>query len=101
MNKLLKRSPWHPSRVTLVGAAPFFVLAFVAKRWPRTAGVLLLAASIALMFFFGWHDFANPELVTQLLVMLLFLGPLVGNGIALLRPGVVERSTGEYRAARS
>lgn len=79
----------------LIGAAPFFVLAFAAKRWPRIAGVLLLAASIALMFFFGWHDFNNPELVTQLLVMLLFLGPLVGSGIALLRPGIVDRRTEE------
>jgi hypothetical protein len=75
----------------LVAAAPFFVLAFVAKRWPRSAGILLLAASVALMIFFGWHDFSSPDLVTQLVVMLLFLGPLVGSGIALLRPGVVER----------
>jgi hypothetical protein len=71
-------------------AAPFFVLAFTAKRWPRVTGVLLLAASIAFMIFFEWHDFTSPNLVTHLLVMLLFLGPLVGSGIALQRPGMVE-----------
>jgi len=79
----------------LVAAAPFFVLAFVAKRWPRTAGALLLAASVALMIFFGWHDFSTPDLVNQLVVMLLFLGPLVGSGIALLRPRMVETRTEE------
>jgi hypothetical protein len=76
-------------------AAPFFVLAFTAKRWPRVTGVLLITASVAFMIFFGWHDFTSPDLVTHLLVMLLFLGPLVGSGIALLRPGVVERSVEE------
>ena len=70
----------------LVTAAPFFVLALLAKRWPRISGVLLLAVSITFTIFFGWHDFTSPDLVTHLLVMLLFLGPLIGSGIALLRP---------------
>ena len=72
-------------------AAPFFVLAFLAKRWPRVTGALLLAAAVAFMILFGWHDFTSPDLVTHLLVSLLFLGPLVGSGIALLVPGIVDR----------
>jgi fatty acid desaturase len=71
-------------------AAPFFVLAFMARRWPRIAGVLLLATAVTLMIFFGWHDFTSPDLVNQPVVMILFLGPLVGSGIALLRTGVFE-----------
>ena len=70
------KSPVAMLMQVLVTAAPFFVLAFVAKHWPRVTGVLLLCASVAFMIFFGWHNkFTSPDLVTQLVVMLLFLGP--------------------------
>ena len=66
-------------------AAPFFVLALVARRWPRLAGVLLLAAAISLFFFLGFHRRGPAELVDSGLVLILFLGPLVAGGVALLQ----------------
>ena len=63
---------------------PFFALAYVARRWPRVAGVLLLAAVAFFVKFFGWYEFGTRGEVTQLVTMILFLGPLLGGGVALL-----------------
>jgi hypothetical protein len=67
----------------LVTTAPFFVLAFVSRRWPRVAGVLLLALST----FFLWKYFTGFRhllLLVKFGTVILFAGPLVASGVALL-----------------
>lgn len=68
-------------------AVPFFVLGWMAGRWPRPAGVLLILASIwfASMFdtlerVFSTDPFDNGAPF----VLVLFIGPLLASGIALL-----------------
>lgn len=66
---------------------PFFVLAWLSRRWPRIAGVLLLVASIFLMQLFGFFDSSPLGLATRGITFTLFLGPLIASGIALLCTG--------------
>lgn len=68
----------------LVTTAPFFVLAWLAGRWPRAAGFLLLAVTISFIVFFEWYRIGPLGLVNQAVVMVLFAGPLLASGIALL-----------------
>lgn len=68
----------------LVMAAPFFGLAFLARKWPRVAGVLLIAASVFYLFYLGMLRSSPMGLATRGLVLVLFLGPLVASGVALL-----------------
>ena len=63
---------------------PFFVLAWLSRRWPRTAGVLLLVASIFFMQVLGFFRSSPLGLVTRCITFTLFLGPLLASGIALL-----------------
>jgi hypothetical protein len=65
-------------------AAPFFVLAWTARRWPRVTGVLLLAVALVAFFLFDLHLAFTVRPGQQLVIVLLFI-PLVANGIALLR----------------
>jgi hypothetical protein len=65
-------------------AAPFFVLAWLSRRWPRVSGVLLLAASVFFMRFLGLPGTGNLGLMTNLVTGLLFVGPLLASGVALL-----------------
>jgi hypothetical protein len=67
-------------------ALPFFVLAWVAGRWPKAAGVLLLAAAA---YFFRRFDLyrifgPNPLGMGRGFVIVIFIGPLIASGIALL-----------------
>ncbi len=64
-------------------AAPFFALAWLSGRWPRVTGILLLAAFIFFLQFFRF----NLERVTDGVTFILFLGPLLAGGIALLLAG--------------
>ena len=64
-------------------AAPFFALAWLSSRWPRVTGILLLAAFI---FFFQFLGF-NLEQVDDGVTFILFLGPLLASGVALLLAG--------------
>jgi hypothetical protein len=66
---------------------PFFVLAWLSQRWPRTTGVLLLVASIFFMQLFGFFRSSPLGLVTRCITFTLFLGPLLASGIALLCSG--------------
>lgn len=67
----------------LVTTAPFFGLAWFAGRWPRVAGALLIAAAIAFFYFF--HFFRRQfGAVTDAVTVVLFIGPLLGSGVALL-----------------
>ena len=65
-------------------AAPFFFLAWLAQRRPRVAGVLLLAASIFFVYFFGIFRHQHLALVNQAVTAVLFIGPLLASGVALI-----------------
>jgi hypothetical protein len=67
-------------------AVPFFVLAWAAGRWPRPAGVLLLVAAA---YFFRRFDLYrifghDPLGMGRGFVVVIFIGPLVASGIALI-----------------
>jgi hypothetical protein len=66
---------------------PFFALAWLSHRWPRTTGALLLVASIFFMQLFGFFRSSPLGLVTRCITFTLFLGPLLASGIALLCSG--------------
>jgi hypothetical protein len=67
-------------------AVPFFVLAYVAGRWPKIAGVLLLAAAAFFFYFFHLYRMFGPEPLAMGRgeVTVLFIGPLLASGVALL-----------------
>ncbi len=67
----------------LITTVPFFVLAFGSRRWPRLAGVLLVALSCVFAYLY-FSGFDRLPLVVKMSVAVLFLGPLVTSGIALL-----------------
>jgi hypothetical protein len=74
-------------------AAPFFVLAWLSGRWPRIAGVLLLAVAVGFFLMFELPHIARTsilEVITSV-PFILFLGPLLTSGIALLVGGMAER----------
>ncbi|RMG47815.1 MAG: hypothetical protein D6718_02880 [Acidobacteria bacterium] len=62
---------------------PFFALAWAAGHFPRTAGALLLLSCAALFVGLGFWRVRLGLAVTALTV-LLFLGPLLASGLALL-----------------
>jgi hypothetical protein len=65
---------------------PFFALAWLARRWPKPAGVLMIAVAAALYMFFGfWSEARSGGLIVNTGVAVLLCGPLVGCGLALLR----------------
>ncbi|MCF7826209.1 MAG: hypothetical protein K9M55_05875 [Candidatus Marinimicrobia bacterium] len=70
-------------------AAPFFLMAFVAKRWPRIAGVVLIAVSCFFFYFFDLYKIIGPNPLERGrgMVIVLFIGPLLVSGIILLRSG--------------
>lgn len=70
-------------------SAPFFAAAMLAHRRPRLAGALSLAAGLGFGLFFGLLRSSGPGLVTRGVVFVLFLGPLIACGMALL---AVKRS---------
>jgi len=68
-------------------AVPFILAAFLAKRWPRVIGLLLLAAGIAAIFFFHLIPpaGATPErMFGKIGVIILLPLPLALMGLALL-----------------
>ena len=64
-------------------ALPFFGLALLSSRSPRVSGVLLLAAAAFFFWFFGLFRNDNLGIVTQGVVFVTFIGPLLGSGLAL------------------
>ena len=66
---------------------PFFVLAWFSGRWPRIAGILLIAFALYFVWFFGMFRRDNLSLINQTITFILFLGPLFASGIALLASG--------------
>lgn len=63
---------------------PFFIIAYIARRLPRVAGVLLVGAAAFLVYFFGWYKVGRSGFVNQSVTMILFIGPLLASGAALL-----------------
>ncbi len=71
-------------------AAPFFALGWMATRRPRLSGVLLVVASIGFFVLFEVPRLSRTGDLTSLVddgAMLLFLGPLLASGVALLTAG--------------
>jgi hypothetical protein len=73
-------------------AVPFFALALLARRWPRLAGVLLLVTAVFLIVFLGIFTQKSNELINKALVGILFVGPLLAGGVALLQ----DRAPGSW-----
>jgi hypothetical protein len=65
-------------------ALPFFLLAFLGCRWPRAAGAALMAAAAFFVYFFGWYKVGAMGFVNQTVTMIIFIGPLVASGLALM-----------------
>lgn len=67
-------------------ALPFFALAWLARRWPRLAGALLVGVAVWLGWFFDMGALLGPDPLTKgrLTVLVLFIGPLLAGGLALL-----------------
>ncbi|HOX26846.1 MAG TPA: hypothetical protein PLL30_14580 [Candidatus Krumholzibacteria bacterium] len=63
----------------------FFALAWLAHRLPRLAGSLLLAAGAAAIWAFRLDRAFALQDLSKAMVLVLFVGPLVAGGIALLR----------------
>ena len=74
-------------------AVPFFFLAFLGRRWPRVAGAILMAAAAFFIYFFGWYKVGASGMVNQTVTMILFIGPLLGSGVALLGARTEEPRT--------
>lgn len=70
-------------------AAPFFVLAWLSTRWPRVAGVMLLVVSAFLFVLLVLPTIARTSILEAFtgVVFILFLGPLLTSGVALLCVG--------------
>jgi hypothetical protein len=83
-------------------AVPFFLLAWVARRWPRVAGAFLLLVSVFFFWFFGLYEIFGPDPLAKgrLMVIVLFLGPLVASGVMLLGKDSTEETTGDDQVIR-
>jgi hypothetical protein len=84
-------SHWAEPRALLgegaVVVAPFFIGAFLARRWPKLAGLLLVAvAAFSVYFFHLYKPGPAPRVFTQLFVITLIPLPLAVLGSALLFP---------------
>ena len=75
-------------------AAPFFALAWLASRQPRITGGLLIAAAAFFFWLFGGFGGGNLPVFTRALVFVLFQGPLLASGIALLAAKALDDDVG-------
>ena len=74
-------------------AAPFFVLAWLSGRRPRVAGILLLTVAVGFFLLIELPHIARTsilEVITDV-TFILFIGPLLASGVALLGAGKSER----------
>lgn len=77
-------------------ALPFFLLAWLSRRWPRVTGILLLAVSVFFVQFFGFFRRDNFGKIDDAVVFILLIGPLLAAGIALLAGGKKGEDSGVY-----
>lgn len=77
----------HPLGMLLhcLPALPFFLLAWMARRWPRLAGALLILIGAFMYVFFRFWTNERGGIVTQTVTAVLLVGPLLGSGLALVR----------------
>ena len=66
-------------------ALPFFLLAWMSRRWPRVAGALLILAGAGMYVFFRFWTDERGGIITQTVTAVLLVGPLLGSGLALVR----------------
>ncbi len=72
---------------------PFFLLSWLARRYPRVGGLLLVASAVAAFWFFGLDRLFRSSPgdpggdLSGLLVLVAFVGPLLAGGLALLGIG--------------
>jgi hypothetical protein len=75
---------WMPLLLHPLLTLPFFALAWLSRRWPRVAGVLLLATAAFFVQFFGMFRRDHLAIVNQAVTFVLFIGPLIACGLALV-----------------
>jgi hypothetical protein len=67
---------------------PFFLLAWLVRRWPRVGGLLLLGVAVGTSILFRFFKLENGStdlLLTKAVTFTLFEMPLLASGLALLR----------------
>jgi hypothetical protein len=83
--------------IEILVAAPFFILAWAARRWPRPAGAILVLVGAFAFFAFDMHEAFQSRMNAWPVILTMFV-PLMACGIALLRlknnggPGAEEAS---------
>jgi len=75
---------WTALLMQALVTLPFFVLAWFSGRWPRTAGIPLIAFALYLVWFFGMFPGDKPSLINKAITFILLPGPLFASGIVLL-----------------
>ncbi len=65
-------------------ALPFFALAWLSKRWPHVTGALLLGVAVFFVQLLGFFRHEHLALINQAITFLVFIGPLLASGIALI-----------------
>jgi hypothetical protein len=78
-------------------AAPFFVLAWTAQRWPRATGAVLVLFGVFIFFAFDMYEAFTSRENAFHVILLMFL-PLMASGLALL--GEKSASAGEEAAGQ-
>ncbi len=75
-------------------AAPFFVLAWLSGRWPRVAGILLLTVAVGFFVLLELPHIARTSILEVITdgTFILFFGPLLASGVALLNAGKRDRA---------
>ena len=67
----------------LVTTLPFFLFAYLSRRWPRVAGAfMVVTAGVAVGYYFT--HFERLDLITKACTVVLVAGPLAASGVALL-----------------
>ncbi|MCF7824963.1 MAG: hypothetical protein K9N35_12440 [Candidatus Marinimicrobia bacterium] len=64
---------------------PFFLLAWMSRRWPRIAGAVIIVLGIFCFFLFRLYSAASDEkILVNIMVFILFICPLLVTGTALV-----------------
>lgn len=74
---------------------PFFAMAWLSRRMPRISGAVLLASSVFFVLFFGMFQRDHIGLISEGVTFVLFIGPLLACGIALLAVRPTKEVPGE------
>jgi len=66
---------------------PFFLMAYLSKKWPVLSGILLIGFAGFFFYLFHLYEIFGPDPMAKgrPVVMILFMGPLLASGVALLR----------------